>query len=81
MRPPADCVWCPQKPSSGAPQRVRTPAYTSPDTRDPAQAVDDEQLASLSDAQLDGLAQAIKDFMGRKQAEEADGGTAQVIPF
>jgi hypothetical protein len=53
--------------------------YTPGD--DPAQAVHDEQLASLSDAQLDGLAQAIKDFMDRKQAEEADRGTAQVIPF
>jgi len=47
----------------------------------PAQAVHDEQLASLSHAQLDGLAQDIKDFMDRKHAEEADGGTAQVILF
>ena len=48
---------------------------------DPAQAVHDEQLASLSGTQLDGLAQAIKDFKDRKQTEEAVGGTAQVIPF
>jgi hypothetical protein len=81
VRPPAERLVPPQKPSSGAPQRVRTPAYTSADTRDPGQAVHDEQLASLSDAQLDGLAQAIKDFMDRKRAEEADRGTAQVIPF
>jgi hypothetical protein len=53
--------------------------YTPGD--DPAQAAHDMQLASLSDAQLDGLAQAIKEFMDRKQAEGADGGTAQVIPF
>jgi hypothetical protein len=48
---------------------------------DPGQAVHDEQLASLSDAQLDGVAQAIKEFMDRKQAEQVDGGIATVIPF
>lgn len=53
--------------------------YTPGD--DPAQAVHDEQVASLSDTQLDGLAQAIKDFMDRTHAEEADCGTAPVIPF
>jgi hypothetical protein len=58
---------------------LRTPGLPPGD--DPAQAVHDEQLASLSDTQLVGLAQAIKDFMDRKQAEEAVGGTAEVIPF
>ena len=54
VRPPADTAapfsplrLVPQKPSSGAPQRVRTPAYTSADTRDPAQAVHDESVREV----------------------------------
>jgi hypothetical protein len=68
-----------KKPNDAGRGGYELQGYTPGD--DPAQAVHDEQLASLSDAQLDGLAQAIKAFMDRKRIEGADGGPAQVIPF